>query len=210
MNRYNQPYSDQSDPLFQKGEMIQGNQLNLVHHSINNERLPASAGLPSAAGLYRSNSAGGGTLNGIAEDMKFLTGLMLNKKKKSISVPTLMKTSIKTKEPTQKRTLMTYKEPKFNTINPIALYKLNPKKKKKKKLNGSSHQEFTKKSKSLPNIVDGKPGHPLVHGNWNLSDPTLRKQPSTIQLDDPFQQQFHRLSIDSVIITLSLNFRPRR
>ena len=56
--------------------ILKGSQLNLVHHHSDKEHLPASAGLPSAGGLYRSKSIGGKSLNGIAGGKKLITNLL--------------------------------------------------------------------------------------------------------------------------------------
>jgi hypothetical protein len=61
--------------------ILKGSQLNLVHHQQSKERLPVSAGLPSAGGLYRSKSSGGDRVVGIAADMKLLTDLLTNSKR---------------------------------------------------------------------------------------------------------------------------------
>ncbi|KAI8930179.1 hypothetical protein BC831DRAFT_508621 [Entophlyctis helioformis] len=55
---------------------IMGIQLSLVHQQSTIERLPASAGLPSAAGLYRSGSIGGARLSGVAGSSRLLMDLM--------------------------------------------------------------------------------------------------------------------------------------
>lgn len=49
--------------------ILKGNQLKREH-------LPASAGLPSSAGLFRSRSFGGDSLNGVAADGQLLTNLL--------------------------------------------------------------------------------------------------------------------------------------
>ena len=62
--------------------ILKGSQLNLVHKD--REHLPASAGLPSSAGLYRSKSFGGDTLHGVASDGQLFNTLLSNRKRDSL------------------------------------------------------------------------------------------------------------------------------
>jgi len=62
--------------------ILKGSQLNLVHKD--REHLPASAGLPSSAGLYRSKSFGGDTLHGVASEGQLFNSLLSNRKKDSL------------------------------------------------------------------------------------------------------------------------------
>ncbi|KAJ3270625.1 hypothetical protein HDV01_007559 [Terramyces sp. JEL0728] len=74
--------------------VLKGSQLNLVANA-SGERLPASAGLPSAAGLYRSNTIGGDNMQG----KQFITGLMKESKLvKSVNDLAISKPKRKTKK----------------------------------------------------------------------------------------------------------------
>jgi hypothetical protein len=77
--------------------VLKGSQLNLIHQESSKERLPASAGLPSAAGLHRSRSIGGTILDGVARRGSLLSNLSkIEKQKKVVDKPV-----IKTKTPNQ-------------------------------------------------------------------------------------------------------------
>ncbi|KAH6573978.1 hypothetical protein BASA60_005728 [Batrachochytrium salamandrivorans] len=58
------------------GSFVAGQQLSLVHHQPSLERLPTSAALPSAAGMYRSGTMGGSQLSGVAGGLHLLMDLM--------------------------------------------------------------------------------------------------------------------------------------
>ncbi|KAJ3312018.1 hypothetical protein HDV04_003405 [Boothiomyces sp. JEL0838] len=102
------------ESLNKLNSVIKGSQLHLVS-SGSGERLPASAGLPSAAGLYRSNTIGGDNLQGMASGKQFFTELL----KETKLVKSLNDLSInKPKRKSKKKKSVSTSNIKSKTSNP--------------------------------------------------------------------------------------------
>jgi hypothetical protein len=84
------PMSTPPTTLLDSLVVLKGSQLNLIHQESSKERLPASAGLPSAAGLHRSRSIGGTILDGVARRGSLLSNLSkTGRQKREVEKPVI-------------------------------------------------------------------------------------------------------------------------
>lgn len=148
--------------------ILKGSQLNLVHHHANSERLPASAGLPSAAGLYRSHSHGGDSLNGIANEMKLLSNLITSTRKLALKKP-----SIRAMQ--KSKSIPSNKQGKMENAKPVISIKRTKEMQTRK---NQSEETVPIRTKSLP-IIATQPKRAFSNikwSSWSTPSKSLKKK----------------------------------